>query len=48
MQENHKFFFGSKIRSTTLRHAITGKHECGNTLLIYFGIHTYLFLPDEG
>ena len=55
MQETRNNRFGSKKRSTTLIQAKTGKDECQNgratyvgTLLLHFGTHAYLFLPEEG
>ena len=35
MQETRNNCFGSKKRSTTLRHAKKGKHECRNVLASY-------------
>ena len=36
MQETRNNCFGSKICSTTLRQAKTGKHECRNITATYF------------
>ena len=47
MQEARNNCFESKKRSTTLRQAKTGKHEC-RTLLLYFGTRAYLSSPEEG
>ena len=45
MQETRNYCFGSKICSTSLRQAKTGKHLCQNmpvTLLLHFGTPVYL------
>ena len=41
MQETRNNSFGSKKLNTTLRQSKTSKHECRNTLLLYFGIRAY-------
>ena len=48
MQETRKNCFGSKIRSTTLRQANTGKRECQNVTATLLLIYIYIQGVSKG